>query len=168
MLKQLQKQRKDNQSGFTIIEVMIVLAIAGVIMMLVFLAIPALQRNNRNTQLRSDVANVMGYISEYTSNNNGATPIYVGIETNNPGVVVMGDSDTSNNEVGSIRAGTLINQSADADAFDAATTDTETIYLVTGYGCDGEDGEPGAGSRSIAALYRVETAGAPQAQCQAN
>jgi prepilin-type N-terminal cleavage/methylation domain-containing protein len=36
---------KNNKKGFTIIEVLIVLAIAGVIMVIVFLAVPALQRN---------------------------------------------------------------------------------------------------------------------------
>ncbi|MDQ3065292.1 MAG: prepilin-type N-terminal cleavage/methylation domain-containing protein, partial [bacterium] len=36
---------KNNNKGFTIIEVLIVLAIAGLIMLIVFLAVPALQRN---------------------------------------------------------------------------------------------------------------------------
>ena len=44
----LSKLKKSNQ-GFTIIEVMIVLAIAGLILLIVFLAVPALQRNGRNT-----------------------------------------------------------------------------------------------------------------------
>lgn len=35
---------KNSPRGFTIVEVMIVLAIAGLIMLIVFLAIPALQR----------------------------------------------------------------------------------------------------------------------------
>lgn len=36
--------------GFTIIEVVLVLAIAGLIFLAVFLALPALQRNQRDTQ----------------------------------------------------------------------------------------------------------------------
>ena len=39
----LNKIKKDNK-GFTIIEVLIVLAIAGLIMLTVFLAVPSLQR----------------------------------------------------------------------------------------------------------------------------
>ena len=35
------------ESGFTIVEVMIVLAIAGLILAIVFIAVPALQRNAR-------------------------------------------------------------------------------------------------------------------------
>ncbi|HPW47952.1 MAG TPA: prepilin-type N-terminal cleavage/methylation domain-containing protein, partial [Candidatus Saccharibacteria bacterium] len=36
---------KKDQKGFTIIEVLIVLAIAALILLIVFLAVPALQRN---------------------------------------------------------------------------------------------------------------------------
>lgn len=60
--------------GFTIIEVLIVLAIAGLILLIVFLAVPALQRNSRNTQRRNDVATYLGAVQEYLSNNNGAIP----------------------------------------------------------------------------------------------
>ena len=70
MLKKLNKQKE----GFTIIEVLIVLAIAGLIMLIVFLAVPALQRNSRNTRRRNDVATYLGAINEFISNNNGALP----------------------------------------------------------------------------------------------
>ncbi|MDB5161280.1 MAG: hypothetical protein JWO96_660, partial [Candidatus Saccharibacteria bacterium] len=56
------------EKGFTIIEVLIVLAIAGVIMLVVFLAVPALQRNSKNTQRRADVAHMAGLINEYEAN----------------------------------------------------------------------------------------------------
>src|SRR3990167_5915685 len=42
--------------GFTIIEVVIVLAIGALILIIVFLAIPQLQRNLHNSQRRSDVS----------------------------------------------------------------------------------------------------------------
>jgi type II secretory pathway pseudopilin PulG len=53
---------------------MIVLAIAGLIMAIVFLAIPALQRNNRNTQRKNDITRLAGQINDYISNNNGKLP----------------------------------------------------------------------------------------------
>lgn len=59
------------QSGFTIIEVMIVLAIAGVIMLALFLAVPALQRNSRNNQRNSDAALVSAAINECLNSRNG-------------------------------------------------------------------------------------------------
>src|SRR3982751_2361307 len=78
MLKKLTK--KDD--GFTIIEVMIVLAIAGLILLIVFLAIPALQRNSRNTQRKNDSSNLASLISEYESNNGGITPTAFGAGAN--------------------------------------------------------------------------------------
>lgn len=45
-------------SGFTIIEVMIVLAIAALIMLIVFLAVPALQRHVRNLKRKNDIATI--------------------------------------------------------------------------------------------------------------
>src|SRR4051812_37120462 len=62
------------KEGFTIIEVLIVLAIAGLILLIVFLAVPALQRNSRNTQRRNDVAGILGAVSEYANNTNGSFP----------------------------------------------------------------------------------------------
>src|ERR1700749_2754140 len=77
MLQKLQTRKgkvEKTDEGFTIIEVLIVLAIAGLILMIVFLAVPALQRNSRNTQRKNDVQSILGAISEYESNNNGALP----------------------------------------------------------------------------------------------
>ena len=65
---------KKTSAGFTIIEVLIVLAIAGLIILIVLLAIPALQRNNRNTARKSDVARIAGAVTNFVSNNNGAVP----------------------------------------------------------------------------------------------
>lgn len=60
-----------NNKGFTIIEVLIVLAIAGVIMLVVFLAVPQLQRNSRNTQRTSDASLIAAGINECLTNRNG-------------------------------------------------------------------------------------------------
>lgn len=60
--------------GFTIIEVLIVLAIAGVIMLVVFLAVPALQRNSRNNQRKNDVVRLVSQLRETVTNNSGQTP----------------------------------------------------------------------------------------------
>ncbi len=63
---------KNNDKGFTIIEVLIVLAIGGLIMVIVFLAVPALQRQQRNTGRKSDIGQLGGAVTEWVSNNNGA------------------------------------------------------------------------------------------------
>lgn len=65
---------KKNNKGFTIIEVVLVLAIAGLIFLIVFLALPALQKNQRDTQRRSDMGRVIAAMQSYQSNTNGGTP----------------------------------------------------------------------------------------------
>lgn len=62
---------RRKSEGFTIIEVLIVLAIAGLIMLIVFLAIPALRRNQQNTTMRSEASRLLSAITEYESNANG-------------------------------------------------------------------------------------------------
>ncbi len=76
MLQTIKKRQQEQ--GFTIIEVLIVLAIAGLIMLIVFLAIPALQRNSRNTQRKNDVSAMTSAMSNFISNNNGSLPTAVG------------------------------------------------------------------------------------------
>ncbi len=76
----LQNNKKRNQ-GFTIIEVLIVLAIAGLIMLIVFLAVPALRRNSNNTASRNDASKILSAVSESVSNNNGKLPADTGDAT---------------------------------------------------------------------------------------
>ncbi len=66
--------RATGIKGFTIIEVLIVLAIAGLILVIVFLAVPALQRNSRNTQYRSEASRLLAVAQEYINNNGGNVP----------------------------------------------------------------------------------------------
>lgn len=63
-----------NKKGFTIIEVVLVLAIAGLIFLMVFIALPALQRSQRNTRRRQDMARILSAFNDYQSNNNGSMP----------------------------------------------------------------------------------------------
>ena len=63
-----------NKKGFTIIEVVLVLAIAGLIFLIVFLAVPALQRSRRDTQRRSDASRMIAQLEQYAANNNGNYP----------------------------------------------------------------------------------------------
>ncbi len=66
------KNRKEK--GFTIIEVVLVLAIAGLIFLIVFLALPQLQRSRRDTQRRNDAGRIMAALESYAANNNGNYP----------------------------------------------------------------------------------------------
>lgn len=74
---------KESKKGFTIIEVVLVLAIAGLIFLMVFIALPALQRGQRNTQREDDLARVLTAVNDFQTNNNGKTPFNIGTPSNN-------------------------------------------------------------------------------------
>jgi prepilin-type N-terminal cleavage/methylation domain-containing protein len=66
----VQKQEK----GFTIIEVVLVLAIAALIFLMIFIALPALQRGQRDTGRKNDANTVAAAINTWRSNHRGSLP----------------------------------------------------------------------------------------------
>lgn len=66
--------KAQNKNGFTIIEVVLVLAIAALIFLMVFIALPALQRNQRDTQRKDDIGRTLTAVNNYQSNNRGKLP----------------------------------------------------------------------------------------------
>jgi prepilin-type N-terminal cleavage/methylation domain-containing protein len=157
----LSKLKKHDQ-GFTIIEVLIVLAIAGLIMLIVFLAVPALQRNSRNTQRRNDVQAVLGGFQEYANNNNGQLPATVaaGVANAKLGFYAAADftGSTVNNAVvatvTSNASGVIIQNFAKCPA---AMPAAGTAAVTTNTG--------GPTRRNVVAIFQVETSNNFQAQC---
>lgn len=154
----LSKIRNRKEKGFTIIEVLIVLAIAGLILLVVFLAVPALQRNARNTSRKEDVASIMGGVSEYVNNNNGNLPTAVSGSSN---TLTLGASGSNQVPVslGYYDAGQVTLATFAANGANNATT-TDNVILVTGAKCDpdaADIGKPMTGSlRGITGLYTAE------------
>lgn len=66
---------KQKKQGFTIIEVVLVLAIAGLIFAIVFSALPAVQRSRRDTERKQDLATIVAEIDVYGANNRGNYPV---------------------------------------------------------------------------------------------
>ena len=60
--------------AFTIIEVVLVLAIAGLIFLMVFIALPTLQRNQRDTRRKNDMSRLKTAMDSYKANNRGKVP----------------------------------------------------------------------------------------------
>jgi prepilin-type N-terminal cleavage/methylation domain-containing protein len=150
MLNHLQKIKK-NQKGFTIIEVMIVLAIAGLIILVVLLAVPALQRNGRNTAIKNDAATIGGGIAEFRSNNDGTGPSAVGgtgtIAISGPAPTVATNSK--------VQGSTVVNSAG------STTPLLGTISVTIGKNCGGT---PNA--RAYAVWYATENSSAlPQYKC---
>ncbi len=77
------KKHKLNY-GFTIIEVVLVLAIVGLIFLMVFLGLPALQRSQRDTARKSWSSNLIANLENARSNNKGAIPSF-GLAKNQTG-----------------------------------------------------------------------------------
>ena len=151
-------QNKKSNEGFTIIEVLIVLAIAGLIMMVVFLAVPSLQRNSRNTQRRNDVSSALGAIQEYSSNVNGALPttasqVYGNITpayyaATNAAIFLSPNPNTFTPTV-----------VADTTTATASNINTNSFTIVTGWRCSSANTVQKASTRSVAILYAVERQG---------
>src|SRR5574337_1045728 len=117
---------KKLTKGFTIIEVLIVLAIAGLILAIVFLAVPALQRNARNQAIKSDAAGVIAGVNDSIANNNGTLPT---------GISVSGSTVTITNGTNSeakVRGGTQVTWTNQAAAPCPAIVGTTGTVQVMG------------------------------------
>jgi prepilin-type N-terminal cleavage/methylation domain-containing protein len=62
------------EKGFTLIEIVLVLAIAGLILLIVFLAVSGAQKARRDQQRKSDASRVLSQLEQYASNNGGLYP----------------------------------------------------------------------------------------------
>jgi prepilin-type N-terminal cleavage/methylation domain-containing protein len=152
--------QKRKEGGFTIIEVLIVLAIAGLIMLIVFLAVPALQRNSRNTQRKNDISSILSAVNEYVDNNQCSYPA-----TGQFGTAFA----TSAPKLGYYTTAANVTWTSQASA--TAPTDPadlDKVVVVNFAKCNGNaPTTTGATARSVVALYDVEgSGGAKVAQCQ--
>ena len=164
---------KNNKKGFTIIEVVLVLAIAGLIFLMVFIALPALQRSQRNTRRRQDMARILSAFNDFQANNNGKMPTsaqtndfmnrYVGAANSDQrldpdgtaytltfiGHVGTGSGDKADNSLYNGTTGT---------ATPTTPTDQHIIYYWTNAKCGTSEGHVGKGNgdREIAIFYYLE------------
>lgn len=156
----IRKQHQKTKRGFTIIEVVLVLAIAGLIFLMVFIALPALQRSQRDTQRRDDMARFIAQLSQYQANNKGKTPTdwskfvtdYLragGDSFNDP----FGDDVPYVTKKEECTSGSCNNKS------DATDTSTGTIRVYDNATCDGENPTYSKGKNKIAITYKLEGAG---------
>ena len=158
MLKQLQKRSSE---GFTIIEVLIVLAIAGLIMVVVFLAVPALQRSGRNNALNTDANNILSAVGTYVADNGGTLP-----NGTNPSPFVSGATAVSLTGPGTNAAPVKLGGNVTALTFGttatvSASSAVGTVEIVTGPNgvCNATSTGlgTGGGTRSYAILYAAES-----------
>ncbi len=175
------KSNIKSKSGFTIIEVVLVLAIAGLIFLMVFVALPALQRSQRDTARRNDMSRVDTSLIQYQTNNQntgyGDLPGESSWEALQNGTFPANcneveacrfiqrymnsgtDTDTNTNTFKD-PDGTYYNIdiAPASEAIPALTNMDYTVYIRTGAQCSGETAVESA-ARHFAILYRLEGAG---------
>lgn len=164
----------NHKKGFTIIEVVLVLAIAGLIFLMVFIALPALQRGQKDQQRKSDLNRAQTAINTYQANNRGKIPDETGPNS-------WGTQDV--NGVAAPATGFLAKYlKAGGDEFrdpsgkpytfttgafpdsptSDATNDREAlvrIFVASGAVCDGENITTGQGDRKVALRMALEGGG---------
>ena len=62
------------EKGFTLIEIVLVLAIAGLLLVIVFLAVSGAQKSRRDSQRKNDLSRIAAQLESYASNANGVYP----------------------------------------------------------------------------------------------
>ncbi len=140
-----------NKKGFTIIEIMIVLAVASLIMLIVFLAVPALQRNARNTNRTADATKVASGVNECLSNRNNT------VGSCNTTATISGVTlDTATlRQLTTVAVGANANGGTPAFPGDAATA---WVFFAQKCGTDGSTFS-GGNSQQFVVLYNNESSG---------
>ena len=178
------KKGEFNFKGFTIIEVSLVLAIAGLIFLMIFIALPALQRQQRDTARKEDITAFISAVKKFQTNNRGALPAGEGTFERATG---SGDStgwsgflrdymsggfeDPITGEeyelvVESCNGGGKDNDCANGNWQKALTDDFDAnagnIYVITQAKCAGDDTKgvlSTVNTRKLAVLYKLEGGG---------
>lgn len=141
--------KTSNKKGFTIIEVVLVLAIAGLIFLVVFLAVPALQRNQRDQQRKSDASRALTTLSNYQSNNRGNLP--------------AGTAAINSFQNNYLKIATEFKSPTTGNAYATAWNSNvnlaqDTVQFAVGSKCNGELLTPGSG-RNVAVRVALEGGG---------
>lgn len=153
----------QQRRGFTIIEVVLVLAIAALIILMVFIAWPALQRTQRDQARKSDVALIGSTISTFKSNNKGKLPSICEL---NKLVFKQGTSiyqAVDCEGAAAVTGSDIITQSTVADD---SVVDIKQVIVVPGGRCDGNNVRTDRSPRQVALAFAVEANGTPMRQCQ--
>lgn len=170
------------QHGFTIVETMIVLAVAGLILLVVLLAIPALERSSQNNQRRQDVQQILAAVSHYELNNGGNMPsssaplssgdlsklsYYTPLNGSNPQYSITTSDDDASCKPNTANRPLIVFciagdwSDTPATAPQSVTPDLDTLYIYNHQVCTpgnaGKSTSGGAGYNSVVALYAIQT-----------
>ena len=149
----------NTKKGFTIIEVVLVLAIAGLIFLMVFIALPALQRNQRDTQRKNDLSRVQSAINSFQANNRGNVPTLAQAQSTLLTSYLRTGGDQFQDPAGTnytFVGGTVGTLPA---AFGATGHTVGAISYFTNARCNGENTTAGGGANKVAVSIALEGGG---------
>ena len=168
------------KKGFTIIEVVLVLAVAGLIFLMVFVAVPNMQRSRRDTSRRNDMSRLYTQVENYATNNKGKLP---DPGSSNTDIIGTDGMVVTNGTFSARYVRTNGDTFTDPDGKDYKVTVTQydqnagyakgtltwpndyTAYIVINGTCNGEVVAAGSGNRKFAVFYVLEGSGV---FCQSN
>lgn len=165
---------KKSQKGFTIIEVALVLAIGALIFLVVFLAVPALQRNQRNDARKRDISNVATAVTSYTGNNptdnlaDKQSGTAIDASTGKGNTTALGKYiDTVSNNTEAVNVVKYTTNTIPANYYKGSSNQPTIITVVVGAQCDGTTALRKGAARSIAVVGGMEVSnnGDPVAYC---
>jgi len=136
------------------------LAIGGVIISIVFLAFPALQRNSQNNQRAQDVSTVLASISSYRLNNSGNLPDQLALNDRVDNLKITFYEPDSISIVGVLSGAAPPNNG----------TNLEQVVIQNRSKCNASaNGQPtgsGAGYSDVVALYSIQTGSGSAIKCK--
>ena len=156
------KNKRWNSSSqkpaFTIIEVVLVLAIAGLIFLMVFIALPALQRNQRDTQKKNDIGRVLTALQSYQSNNRGSIPTSWASQLITPYLRLDGDTFTDPSGINYRLTSRTVADGKPTRRINSAG-DISMIFYYLNSKCDGENIVAADGANKVAFAALLEGGG---------
>ena len=150
---------KSQKTGFTIIEVVLVLAIAGLIFLMVFVALPALQRSQRDTQRRNDYAALSTAVTTYMTNNNGSLPVNAGgtaCTANFTATQINANGQDPNGQAYTLRCTGAVNTATQNVTGPMVNGASPIVYVIRNGRCNNGVPAVGTGNRSFAIYGQLE------------
>ena len=149
----------NKKNGFTIIEVSLVLAIAGLILLLVFIALPGLQRSQRDSRRKDDIMKLADNIKKYQSNNNrGSLPLNASELYENVVKPFIGDDFMDPDGEKYLYTDGECSSTVATGNKCAEAVDRPTIVYTTGTSCgDNHEAIKVANKRKATLLYKLES-----------
>ena len=158
-------RKTNSQKGFTIIEVVITIAIGAAVMALVLNAVAGARRSQRNNARAADVNAIAAGVNQYIATRNELPDTWAKISA------IVDPTKFGHYEVSSINpvsaaaskkgptngtAGNFVAWTTSALALDATALTEDEVVVIRQAGCSGTSAYADGGIREMAIVYKLE------------